>query len=115
MNGEVEYQAGNHDLGYNFLRQASQLSDQLEYAEPCPWMPPPRHTSAVLLLDQGHINEAIEHYRDDLGIGNNLPRLLQHPDNIWALHGYVERFKSARPICRGRALSGATGTDRFRR
>ena len=34
MNGEVEYQAGNHDLGYNFLRQASQLSDQLEYAEP---------------------------------------------------------------------------------
>ncbi len=97
MNGEVEYHAGNHALGYDFLRQASQLSDQLEYSEPWPWMHPPRHALGALLLEQGHVNEAIEHYRDDLGIGTSLsgglPRCLQHPDNIWALHGYVECLK----------------------
>jgi tetratricopeptide (TPR) repeat protein len=93
MNGEVEYHAGNHALGFDFLRQASQLSDELEYSEPWPWMHPPRHALGALLLEQGHVDEAIEHYRDDLGIGNNLPRCLQHPDNIWALHGYVECLK----------------------
>jgi tetratricopeptide (TPR) repeat protein len=93
MNGEVEYHAGNHAMGYDFLRQASQLSDQLEYSEPWPWMHPPRHALGALLLEQGHVDEAIEHYRDDLGIGNRLPRCLQHPDNIWALHGYVECLK----------------------
>jgi len=90
MNGEVEYHAGNHALGFDFLRQASRLSDQLEYSEPWPWMHPPRHALGALLLEQGHVSEATEHYRDDLGIGNNLPRCLQHPNNIWALHGYVE-------------------------
>lgn len=93
MNGEVEYHAGNHALGYDFLRQASQLSDQLEYSEPWPWMHPPRHALGALLLEQGHVDEAIGHYRDDLGIGNRLPRCLHHPDNIWALHGYVECLK----------------------
>jgi tetratricopeptide (TPR) repeat protein len=93
MNGEVEYHAGNHSLGYDFLRQASALSDQLEYSEPWPWMHPPRHALGALLLEQGHVDEAIEHYQDDLGIGNRLPRCLQHPDNIWALHGYVECLK----------------------
>ena len=90
MNGEVEYHAGNHALGFDFLRQASRLSDELEYSEPWPWMHPPRHALGALLLEQGHVSEATEHYRDDLGIGNNLPRCLQHPNNIWALHGYVE-------------------------
>lgn len=93
MDGEVEYHAGNHALGYDFLRQASKLSDQLEYSEPWPWMHPPRHALGALLLEQGHVDEAVEHYRDDLGIGNRLPRCLQHPDNIWALHGYVECLK----------------------
>jgi tetratricopeptide (TPR) repeat protein len=105
MNGEVEYHAGNHDLGYDFLRQASALSDQLQYSEPWPWMHPPRHALGALLLEQGHVDEAIEHFRDDLGIGislsgtlsgglsGRLPRCLQHPDNIWALHGYVECLK----------------------
>jgi tetratricopeptide (TPR) repeat protein len=93
MNGEVEYHAGNHDVGYDFLRQASALSDQLEYSEPWPWMHPPRHALGALLLEQGQVDEAIKHYQDDLGIGNRLPRCLQHPDNIWALHGYVECLK----------------------
>ena len=53
-------------------------------------MHPPRHALGALLLEQGQVEEAIIHYQDDLGIGNRLPRCTQHPDNIWALHGYHE-------------------------
>ncbi len=90
MNGEVEYHAGNHQLGFEYLRQAIDLNDNLAYSEPWPWMHPPRHALGALLLEQGRIDEALLHYEDDLGIGNRLPRCVQHPDNIWALHGYHE-------------------------
>ena len=90
MNGEVEYHAGNHELGYRYLREACVLSDRLEYSEPWPWMHPPRHALGALLLEQDRVDEAIIHYEDDLGIGNRLPRCVQHPGNIWALHGYHE-------------------------
>ena len=53
-------------------------------------MHPPRHALGALLLEQGHVEEAMQHYADDLGISNTLPRCLQHRDNIWALHGYLE-------------------------
>ena len=89
-NGELEYHAGNHELGYDSLRSACQLSDNLAYSEPWPWMHPPRHALGALLLEQGQIEEAMQHYGDDLGINDTLPRCLQHRDNIWALHGYVE-------------------------
>jgi tetratricopeptide (TPR) repeat protein len=91
--GELEYHAGNHDLGYAHLRKATELSDNLAYSEPWPWMHPPRHALGALLLEQGHIDEATRHYQDDLGINNTLPRALQHRGNIWALHGYVECLK----------------------
>jgi tetratricopeptide (TPR) repeat protein len=90
MNGEVEYHAGNHELGYRYLREACVLCDQLEYSEPWPWMHPPRHALGALLLEQGHVDEAIIHYEDDLGVNNRLPPSAQHPDNIWGLHGYHE-------------------------
>ena len=90
MTGEIEYHAGERDLGYSFLRKASALSDNLSYSEPWPWMHPPRHALGALLLEQGHVEEAMQHYRDDLGIDNRIPRCLHHPNNIWALHGYYE-------------------------
>ena len=93
LNGELEYHAGNHQLGYTYLRKAAQLSDNLAYSEPWPWMHPPRHALGALLLEQGHVEEAMQHYQDDLGIDNTLPRSHQHRDNIWALHGYVECLK----------------------
>ena len=93
LNGELEYHAGNHELGYTHLREACRLSDNLAYAEPWPWMHPPRHALGALLLEQGHVEEAMSHYRDDLGIGDALPRSHQHRDNIWALHGYLECLK----------------------
>jgi tetratricopeptide (TPR) repeat protein len=92
-NGELEYHAGNHEIGYDHLRKACELSDNLAYSEPWPWMHPPRHALGALLLEQGQIEEAMQHYADDLGINNSLPRCLQHRDNIWALHGYLECLK----------------------
>jgi hypothetical protein len=44
---------------------------------------------AALLLEQGHVVEAEEVYRDDLGLSGRVQRS-QHPDNVWALHGLVE-------------------------
>ena len=90
MNGEVEYHAGNHELGFRYLRDASRLCDKLEYSEPWPWMHPPRHALGALLLELDQVEEAMLHYEDDLGISDRLPRCVQHPDNIWALHGYYE-------------------------
>ena len=93
MNGELEYHSGNHQLGYQLLREAARLSDNLQYSEPWPWMHPPRHALGALLLEQGHAEEALKHYEDDLGLNPTLPRCVQHPDNIWALHGYHECLK----------------------
>jgi tetratricopeptide (TPR) repeat protein len=98
--GELEYHAGNHDIGYDYLRRACKLSDNLAYSEPWPWMHPPRHALGALLLEQGHIEEAMQHYGDDLGINDTLPRCLQHRDNIWALHGYLECLKRL-ALCEG--------------
>jgi hypothetical protein len=53
-------------------------------------MHPPRHAFAALLMEQGHLNEAEEIYRDDLGLTGKIQRCAQHPDNVWALHGLAE-------------------------
>ena len=75
------------------LRQAVELDDNLSYTEPWAWMHPPRHALAALLLDQGHVEEAEQVYRDDLGLSGKVQRCAQHPDNVWALHGLVECLK----------------------
>jgi len=65
-------------------------ADNLAYTEPWVWMHPPRHALGALLLAQGHVAEAEAVYRADLGLDSALIRPCQHPDNVWALHGYVE-------------------------
>ena len=72
------------------LREAVRRDDNLSYTEPWAWMHPPRHALAALLLEQGHVAEAEEVYRDDLGLSGRVQRCTQHPDNVWALHGLVE-------------------------
>jgi len=89
MNGEVEYHKGNYDLAFDHLRQAVYLEDHLKYGEPWAWMMPTRHALGALLLEQGHHKEARDVYRTDLGLDNSVPRPMQHPNNVWALHGYV--------------------------
>jgi tetratricopeptide (TPR) repeat protein len=90
LDGELAYHQGRHDEAYGHLRLAVELHDSLAYTEPWAWMHPPRHALAALLLDQGHLKEAEQIYRDDLGLGQRLQRCTQHPNNIWALHGLVE-------------------------
>jgi tetratricopeptide (TPR) repeat protein len=93
LDGELAYHQGRHDEAYGHLRRAVELDDNLSYTEPWAWMHPPRHALAALLLDQGHIEEAEQVYRDDLGLSDKVQRCAQHPDNVWALHGLVECLK----------------------
>lgn len=90
LDGELEYRKGNYDEAFDHLRRSVALSDGLQYAEPWAWMQPPRHALGALLLEQGHVEEAEAVYRADLGLDDTLPRAHQHPENVWALHGYHE-------------------------
>ena len=88
--GELEYRKGNYDEAFAHLRKSVELDDNLPYQEPWAWMQPTRHALGALLLEQGRVEEAEEVYRADLGLDDTLPRACQHPENVWALHGYHE-------------------------
>jgi tetratricopeptide (TPR) repeat protein len=90
LNGELEYRKGNYELAFESLRESIKLNDNLTYAEPWGWMQPPRHAYAALQLEQGNVEEAAKTYAEDLGFLDSLPRACQHPNNVWALHGYHE-------------------------
>lgn len=90
LEGEIEYHKGNYDAAFRHLRESVRRDDNLQYIEPWAWMHPPRHALAALLLEQGHVEEAEQTYRDDLGLSGRIQRCAQHPDNVWALHGLVE-------------------------
>ncbi len=90
LDGEVEYRAGNYDAAFEHLRKSITLYDELPYDEPWGWMQPARHAYGALLLEQGHVDEAMAVYKADLGVDDSLPRAHQHPNNVWALHGYHE-------------------------
>src|SRR5260370_15609539 len=92
LDGELAYHKGRHEEAYRQLRRAVELDDNLSYTEPWAWMHPPRHALAALLLDQGHVAEAEQVYRDDLGLSGTVHRCGQHPGNVWALHGLLERL-----------------------
>ena len=90
LEGELEYRKGNYDRAFDALRRSIELDDGLPYDEPWGWMQPTRHAYGALLLEQGHVEDAAAVYRADLGLDATLPRPLQHPSNVWALHGYHE-------------------------
>ncbi|MBH66802.1 MAG: hypothetical protein CMM58_00455 [Rhodospirillaceae bacterium] len=88
--GELEYRRENYDTAFANLREAVDCYDNLNYSEPWSWMMPPRHALGALLLEEGHVDEAMTVYRADLGLDDTLVRPSQHPGNIWSLLGYVE-------------------------
>lgn len=90
LDGELEYRRGNFAVAFDHLSRSIDLYDNLNYAEPWAWMQPPRHALGALLLEQGHVAEAMQVYRADLGLDDTLQRSSQHPNNIWSLHGYAE-------------------------
>lgn len=90
LDGELSYRQGNFPLAFQHLETAIARDDALTYAEPWPWMMPTRHAYAALLMEQGKFEEAARAYQADLGYDDTLPRARQHPNNLWALHGYHE-------------------------
>ena len=93
LDGELEYRKGDVEPAFEHLQKAIKLSDELPYDEPWGWMQPPRHAYGALLLEQSRVEEAAAVFSADLGFDDTLPRALQHPNNIWALHGYHECLK----------------------
>lgn len=90
LDGEIAYRRGEYETAFQKLREAITLEDQLPFAEPWGWMLPARHPFAALSLEQGHVEQAAQAYAEDLGLEPTLGRSHQHPNNIWALHGYHE-------------------------
>ncbi|KAF7864053.1 hypothetical protein EAF04_007018 [Stromatinia cepivora] len=90
LDGEIEYRRGNHKAAFESLRLAIAREDSLIYAEPWAWMVPTRHAFAALALEQGRVDEAAAAYAEDLGLDESLLLVNQHPNNVWALHGYHE-------------------------
>lgn len=91
--GEIEYHAGNIEKGFDHLRKAVELEDNLPYDEPWPWMMPCRHALGALLLDQGRAAEAAEAYEADLGYNDSVVRANRHPNNVWALVGLYDAYR----------------------
>jgi tetratricopeptide (TPR) repeat protein len=90
LDGELAYRKGDYDTAFAHLREAVRQDDALPYDEPWGWMQPTRHALGALLLEQGHVAEAEEVFRQDLGLLPGLPRACQHPDNVWALRGLYD-------------------------
>ena len=90
LDGEIEYRNRNYELAFRRLRDAVSLEDSLPFAEPWGWMLPARHAYAALSLEQGLVDQALQAYAEDLGLSPTPGRAHQHPNNIWALHGYHE-------------------------
>ncbi|KAI1322764.1 hypothetical protein F5Y16DRAFT_385547 [Xylariaceae sp. FL0255] len=90
LDGEIEYRRGNYEMGFRRLRDAIQLEDAIPFAEPWGWMVPARHAYAALSLEQGLVEQATLAYAEDLGLPPMPKRAHQHPNNVWALHGYHE-------------------------
>nr|WP_317454002.1 hypothetical protein [Streptomyces sp. TRM68416] len=90
LDGELAYRKGDHAAAFTALERSVALDDNLPYDEPWGWMQPTRHAYGALLLEQGRVAEAEAVYRADLGLDDTLPRALQHPGNVWSLHGLHE-------------------------
>ncbi|WP_226484368.1 hypothetical protein [Streptomyces parvulus] len=113
LDGELEYRKGDYAAAFAALERSIALDDALPYDEPWGWMQPTRHAYGALLLEQGRDAEAEAVYRADLGLDDTLPRPLQHPGNVWALHGLheclvrLDRPREARIVARQLRLATA--------
>ncbi|CAL5869610.1 uncharacterized protein PFLUO_LOCUS3840 [Penicillium psychrofluorescens] len=90
LDGEIHYRRGAIETAFTHLRRAIHLEDNLPYDEPWGWMQPTRHAYGALLLEQGHIQDALDVYLADLGDTDVLPRAMRHPGNVLSLHGARE-------------------------
>ena len=84
LSGEIEFKAGNRDLGLDLLAQAVEMEERLKYAEPAAWMMPARHAYGALLIVAGRYKDAEKVYLRDLDI---------FPANGWALLGLRDALR----------------------
>eukprot|EP00752_Nemacystus_decipiens_P005024 g4564.t1 len=84
--GEIEYRKGNFDTAFEHLRKAVRLDTGLVYDEPWGWMVPSRHALGALLLEQDHVEEANQVFREDLKM---------YPKNMWGLLGLYQCLERA--------------------
>lgn len=94
--GELAYRKAEYADAFAHLRRAVALEDALPFDEPWGWMQPTRHALGALLFEQGHIPEAEQAFREDLGLVAGLPRACIHPDNVWALRGLYDCLMARR-------------------
>jgi len=106
LDGELDYRKGNFESAFAHLQTSIDRSDNLIYAEPWGWMQPPRHAYAALKLERGETEEAARVYAADLGFDDTLPRAHQHPNNVWALHGFHECLVKLGREAEARIVSG---------
>ncbi|KAK1244519.1 hypothetical protein MKX07_003318 [Trichoderma sp. CBMAI-0711] len=106
LDGEIEYRSGNYASAFAHLRESIARYDNLPFDEPWGWMQPARHAYGALLLEQGHVEDALAVYSADLGIDESLPRVHRHPNNVWALHGYHECLVKLGRLEEARAVQG---------
>jgi tetratricopeptide (TPR) repeat protein len=100
-----EDREGKHERAFQLLREAVQLQDNLRYDEPWGKMQPIRHALGGLLLEQGHLREAEEVFREDLKF---------HPKNPWALVGLIQCLKKKGDgslCCNGDKEKGDAGSE----
>lgn len=90
LDGELEYRKRNFDRAFDSLRLAIREEDKLLYTEPWGWMIPTRHAYGALSLEQGYVEQAAQAFAEDLGLDPTVTRAHQHPNTVWALHGYHE-------------------------
>ena len=93
MKGELQFVKGNHEEAAATLREAIKLEDALPYDEPWGIMQPTRHALGAILLEMNRPEEALELYKQDLGLAPGLNRTVIHIKNIWAMLGVVDCHK----------------------
>jgi tetratricopeptide (TPR) repeat protein len=106
LDAEIKFRTGKTSDSFAAFDRSIALCDSLPYDEPWGWMQPPRHAYGALMLEhadsllastdeeQGEVarlvRAAADLYESDLGLNEKLPRVQRHPNNVWALRGYVE-------------------------
>lgn len=93
LRGEILYRTADYEAAFTHLRRSVELDDALPYDEPWGWMQPARHALGALLFEQGHVADAEQVYREDLGLAGDLPRACVHPGNVWSLKGLHDCLK----------------------
>ena len=98
--GEIAQRSGKLDEAATHYKAAIATEDAGLYFEPPTWYYPVRHSLGVVLLEQGHADQAEAVYREDLK---------RFPENGWSLFGLMQAQRA-----QGKTKEAAETDKRFR-